>query len=234
MPLAPRARTDRASSSRIRAGIPPWWLAVLAALILVPVTLDVLHGGWLAHLDHSISRQMVRWDLRHRTVKPLIYAFTLFGQRGTVLGVSAPIVAYLCWRDRSPRPVVLYVVALIAIFVVVYAFKDATGRTAPPVDLLHTSAGESYPSGHLVNAAVLWWLLATIADRVPVPTWIRSTLTAVAWVAPIAVVVSMTLLDYHWISDFIAAICVAIVLRFGLILLIDRLYPRGVRPFAAP
>jgi membrane-associated phospholipid phosphatase len=201
---------------RYRLGTPPSWVAALALVLLVVVIFIVLRSGPLTDLDHDISRQMVRWDLRHTAAKPFIYAFTLFGQRGTVLGVGAPVVIFLCWRDRSPRILALYVLALLLIAGVVYGLKFATERTAPPTDALHVSSGASFPSGHLVNAMVLWWLLAACAQPVVIEAWIRQVLATVAWVGPVAVVVSMTLLDYHWLSDFIAAFAVGLILRWAL------------------
>jgi membrane-associated phospholipid phosphatase len=206
-------------------------VALAGLILLVLVLLDVLNSGWLTHLDHATSRQMVGWNLRDSTVKPFIYAFTLFGQRGTVLGVSGPIVLYLCWRDRSVRIAALYVLALVLIAVTVYGLKYATERTAPPTDALHVASGASFPSGHLVNATVLWWLVAVSARRVSVEDWIARTLVAIAWFAPVSVAVSMTLLDYHWVSDFAGALGLAVVLRYMISLVIQRASDR--RPRAA-
>jgi membrane-associated phospholipid phosphatase len=192
-------------------------------VVLVLVLLDVENSGLLTQLDHATSRQMLRWDLRHSAAKPFVYTFTLFGQRGTVLGVSAPIVLFLCWRDRSIRIAAAYVVALVAIAAVVYGLKYATERTAPPTDTLHVASGASFPSGHLVNATVLWWLLAVCALRVGVESWIARTLVVVAWIGPVSVVVSMTLLDYHWLTDFAGALGVGVALRYLLRWLLIRL-----------
>lgn len=203
-------------------GNPPIWLALVSVVVLVLVTIDVLHSGPLTHLDHVVSRQMVRWNLRHTNAKPVIYAFTLLGQRGTVVGVSGPVAFLLCWRERSIRPAALYVLALILIALVVYGMKFGTERTAPPLDSLHVSSGASFPSGHLVNASVLWWLIAAMAAMLGVANWMKTTLIVIAWTAPVAVVCSMTLLDYHWLSDFGGALCVGIVLRYSLGLLVPR------------
>jgi membrane-associated phospholipid phosphatase len=202
--------------SRYRTGTPPLWVAVLAALLLALIAVDLLHTRVLPGFDHAVSREMVRWNLRHSAAKPLIYAFTLFGQRGTVLGVTIPIVAFLCWRDRSIRIAAVYVLALVLIALTVYGLKDGTHRTAPPLDQLHVASGASFPSGHLVNATVLWWLVATCALTVPVEAWIQRTLVAIAWLAPLAVIASMTLLDYHWISDCAGALCLGVALRYVL------------------
>jgi membrane-associated phospholipid phosphatase len=218
LPTEYRAGSEpQLTPARVRAGDPPWWIALAAIVVLVAVTLDVLHTGRLTRVDHEVSREMVRWNLRHSAVKPLIYAFTLFGQRGTVLGVSGPVVLFLCWRARSIRPAVLYVLALVLIFVVVYGLKSWTERTAPPLDTLHVASGASYPSGHLVNAFVVWWLVAGLASHVPLELWARRLLAGIAWFGPVSVIISMTLLDYHWVTDFVGALCVGLFLRYALV-----------------
>ena len=192
-------------------GAPPWWVGAAAVVVLLLVTLDVLHHGALTSFDHATSRQMVRWDLRDRPVKPLIYVLTLFGQRATVLGVTIPLIAYLAWRSRSVDPVFRYGVALALMTAVVYAVKSVTGRTAPVVDLVH-AGGASYPSGHVCNSMLVWGLLWATARGVHAPGPLVRVLTVLRIVGPAAVVVGMTLLDYHWISDFLGGASIALIL----------------------
>jgi len=198
---------------RRRLGLIPIWLVLSALVVVVLTTLDVLHRGLLTSFDHDLSRQMVELNLHaHPWPKRLVYIFTLFGQRGTVLVLTIPLTAYLCWRSRSSDPVVRYVIALLALTAVVYGFKDGIGRTAPPVDLLHTSSGQSYPSGHLTNAILIWGLTWWCARRIEPGTVLTRVLAIVRIAGPISVVVAMTLLNYHWASDFVAAAGVGVVL----------------------
>jgi undecaprenyl-diphosphatase len=108
-----------------------------------------------------------------------------------------------------------YLLALLALTAAVYAFKDALHRTAPPVDVLHTADGASFPSGHLANAVLIWGLLWSCAHVSEVPSALTRVLSVVRIVGPVAVVVGMTLLDYHWISDFIAGACIGVILLAG-------------------
>jgi membrane-associated phospholipid phosphatase len=189
----------------------PVWLIVFALLILLLTSLDVANQGLLTDLDHAVGRQMVRWDLRHGWTKPLIYVLTLFGQRGTVLGVSIPLTGYLVWRQRSLEPLLRYAVALVLLTIAVYAIKDGLHRTAPPVDVVRTSAGASYPSGHIANAAIVWGTTWWSARQIDSEAMLTRVLNVVRWAGPVSVVIGMTLLNYHWISDFIAGACVAVV-----------------------
>ena len=213
MALSPRAALIRAAAARLRVGVVPVWLLLAVGVVLALTTLDVANHGMLTVIDHAVSRRMTHWDLRHRRWSlSLIYPLTLFGQRGTVLAVTIPTVAYLVWRSRSTDPGVRYLLALASLAGAVYAVKDLLHRTAPPTDLLHTAAGASYPSGHVANAVLVWatvWYSARAID----PDWVLTrALDLVRRVGPVAVMIGMTLLDYHWVSDFIAGACIATIL----------------------
>jgi membrane-associated phospholipid phosphatase len=201
---------------RLRFGPVPIWLVVLSAVVLVATTLDVANHGVLTTIDHAVSRRMVRLGVAHNVwAKRAIYVLTLFGQRGTVLVLTVPTVAYLVWRLRTIEPAVRYLLALPALTVAVYALKDTLHRTAPPVDMLHTADGASFPSGHLANAVLIWGVLWWCAHALGAPQPLTRVLGIVRVIGPISVVVAMTLLNYHWISDFIAGACVGVILLAG-------------------
>ncbi|MHA3703364.1 phosphatase PAP2 family protein [Jatrophihabitans sp. YIM 134969] len=194
--------------------IPPLWSVVAAVVVATAVTAVVLSGGFLLGWDHAISHVFRTWGVRDDPW-PLrfTYLLTLPGQRGTVLLISAPTVAWLVWRGRSVDPAIRYVAALVLLTVAVYALKAATGRDAPPVDGFHTATGASFPSGHVANAILVWGVVTFCAARVVgTPRWLRRTSRRVAWIGPVAVVVGMTILDYHWMTDFVVGACVGVVL----------------------
>ncbi|MBV9594456.1 MAG: phosphatase PAP2 family protein [Actinobacteria bacterium] len=182
-----------------------------AAVLFTIVTVDVVRRGALVTFDHDVSRTVTDWGTRRHKIKYAVYLLTLFGQRGTVLVVSIPTVAYVIWRTRSVDPVVRYVLALVLMTVVVYSMKYAVGRGAPPIDGLHIG-GESYPSGHVANAILVWGLMWYCVARVEVARQVRVVANLARVIGPISVVIGMTLLDYHWASDFLGGIGIGIVL----------------------
>jgi len=94
--------------------------------------------------------------------------------------------------------------------IAVYALKTAVTRPAPipgPHD-----ARDSYPSGHLPNAILVWGIVAWSAARAGAPAALTNVLRIVRAVGPPAVIVGMTLLDYHWFSDFIGGACIGVAL----------------------
>lgn len=189
---------------------------LLSLAVVAAVTADVLAGGLLTRLDHHLSH-LTRddWGLRYRSwPRRGLRLLTLFGQRGPILIVALPFAAWLAWRVRSIEPVARLVVALILLAGSVYALKYGIGRSAPPTDGLRVAGGQSFPSGHLANAVLVWGLVAWLAHRYAraVPARLIAALDVVRFAGPVLVVVGMTLLDYHWLTDFIAGAALGVVL----------------------
>jgi PAP2 superfamily len=184
----------------------------LATVVLVLTTIAVERGAVLVRIDDAVSGRMKDWSLRDSWAKPVIYVLTLPGQRGTVLVLSGLVVGYLWWRTRSVESLLRWLVALAAVAVVVYAFKAAVPRVAPSAVAGESAPNDSYPSGHVVNAIVIWGTLAWCAARAPAARWLPVALRLLAVLAPLAVIVGMTLLDYHWSTDFLAGLCIGVIL----------------------
>lgn len=185
-------------------------------MVAAAVTADVLAGGLLTRLDHQISHLTRNdWGLRFQTwPRRALRVLTLFGQRGPILVAAVPFAAWLAWRLRRPEPLLRLVAALAMLAVVVYAMKLGIGRSAPPVDALRTDSGQSFPSGHLANAVLVWGLLAWLGARHAgvVPHRLAVALDILRVAGPALVLVGMTLLDYHWLSDFVAGAAIGVVL----------------------
>src|SRR5579875_3864097 len=183
-----------------------WLCAVLLAGVAL-VTWDVLSYGPLTRLDwatHLYVEKHVRgawwW---------LCYAGSLMGNEWVLyvpLGLTSLIAA--AWH-RSLRP--LAVTAGVCIWLVLFIplFKIEVSRSWPRsgVDLMFYPGGSEFPSGHDVNAIVIWGLflelLASSSRRaarwLPVRTrrWLVVVATAAAGLGMVG-------LDYHWLSDVLA------------------------------
>lgn len=210
---------------------PAGWLAVLAVLVVGAVAADVLAGGLLTRLDHQVSHVMRDWGLRDMTwPRRGLRLLTFFGQRGPVLAVAIPLTGWIAWRARSMEPLARLAVALVLLTCCAYALKLGLRRDAPPVDGLGTGTGRSFPSGHLANSVLVWGLLAWLGarDAWATPACLRRALLIVRIAGPVLVVIGMTLLDYHWISDFVAGAALGVVLLWAATL------PWAARPSAEP
>lgn len=210
MPTEP---SSTAGEPVVPAGRPPWWTVALAAVVFIVVTADVWAGGWVSRLDVQISGRVGAWGLRHRTFPSLaLHPLVWFGQRGVILVVGFGVAGWIACRARTSEPVVRLVLALLAVAAVVYAGKYTVARPAPEQLAVGITRGASYPSGHLANAVLIWGLLDSLVRRWMAPAPVCRIIRVVRCIAPGAVLVGMSVLNYHWFSDFVGGAAAGVLL----------------------
>jgi membrane-associated phospholipid phosphatase len=210
-------------------------VVLVAAAILIAVSADVRWHGLFTQLDHRVGMRMLQWDLRDRPwPRRGLTVGLYFGQRGVALTAAVLFLGWLSWHYRTIEPMVRLFVGVAALVLVVYGFKWGLARAAP-VQYFHGhrgAVGASYPSGHVANAVLLWGLADVCAARWPVPVPLARLIRIGRWIGPFVIVVCMTLLNYHWLSDFAGGACVGVLLlalsvRPVWSTLTRRLAPRG-------
>lgn len=194
-------------------GRPPWWLLVLAALVTVGVTVNLLSRGWLERMDLRVSEVTSVWALRDSWAYWPIWVVTQIGGRVTILVVLAGLVGWLAVRQRTLVPLVRVVVALVLLTTVVYAFKWGTGRTAPafPGSFFYLD-GASYPSGHVANAVLMWGVARWQAVEFGLPPAVQRATWVLSVLGPVATGVAMVALDFHWVTDAVVGLSVGLLL----------------------
>ncbi len=212
------ARPD-ALLAKVAAAPTRFWVGCLFAVLFGWVTLDVLLTGPLVTFDHVVESWVVH-HIPHDVILTMRRWVVLPGQRlynVPPLGVLAVLAA---WRHRQLRPMAVPLAVMVFLAVVVPAMKIWTGRTNPLSGGDHLWAGGTeYPSGHEINAIVVWgmtFLLATTLSW-PVGRWLtarrRALLTTLMGVVVGgAVVIART----HWLSDVIASIFFSLPLLWAI------------------
>jgi membrane-associated phospholipid phosphatase len=220
---APGAPSAPSAEPPVGTGRPPWWLLSVAALVTVAVTTDLLTRGWLERMDLRVSEVVSRWDLRHSDGYWAVWVFTQAGGRGFLLLVLAGLVGWLWWRHRTLLPLARVLLALALLTAVVYAFKWGTGRTAPayPGSFFHRD-GDSYPSGHVANAVLMWGLARWQAVQFGLPARAQRLARGMGLLGPVATGAAMVALDFHWVTDAVVGAAVGILL-LGAVHLLDAL-----------
>jgi undecaprenyl-diphosphatase len=105
-------------------------------------------------------------------------------------------------------------VALALLSACVYAIKWGTGRTAPgfPGSFFFHEDGESFPSGHVANAVLMWGVARWQAVEYGLPVRVQRGFWWLAVVGPVATGVAMVSLDFHWVTDAVVGASVGIAL----------------------
>ncbi|MEO3754010.1 phosphatase PAP2 family protein [Streptomyces sp. B6B3] len=156
--------------------------------------------SWLVTLDWQLMlfRPYKQWPELHA----FLDYFVVLGQRGPTAVLIASWLAWRCWRQRTLRPLLVLVTALLLLNLSVGAAKIGMGREGPHYANVIGSnemwgAGDIFPSGHTANAVVTWGILAYLATT----PGARRTLSVVAAVFALGVGTTTVYLGTHWASD---------------------------------
>ncbi len=137
---------------------------------------------------------------------PVLHVLDRIGQRAVCLPILGVVTAWVAWRHRSLRPVLISVCAVVAVNLVVLILKLWLGRGAP---LEHRPAffidGQMYPSGHTSNVVAVYGTAAYLAARYgSVSKTVKTVIFAVMVVLAVVMTMTSLLLHWHWFTDLIA------------------------------
>jgi membrane-associated phospholipid phosphatase len=199
------------------------WAAVLFAGFLV-VTQQVYTYGPLVAYDKEINSQP----------KPQFEGFSGFillrlddlGARWLTSLVLLIAAAFIAYKFKTKRPLILAAISLLLLHLIVGAVKLLLGRTKPRdgFDLLH-AGGMAYPSGHASNVVLGWGLLAYLIYRYAKVDRYQGRLASAAVVLISLVVCTVSLIRHtHWFTDLLGGVFVGSALLVTVIA-IDRYVP---------
>ena len=199
------------------------WAAVLFSGFIV-VTQQVYTYGPLVAYDKEINSQP----------KPQFEGFSGFillrlddlGARWLTSLVLLIAAAFIGYKFKTKRPLILAAISLLLLHLIVGAVKLLLGRTKPRdgFDLLH-AGGMAYPSGHASNVVLGWGLLAYLIYRYAKVDRYQGRLASAAVVLISVVVCAVSLIRHtHWFTDLLGGLFVGSALLVTVIA-IDRYVP---------
>jgi undecaprenyl-diphosphatase len=189
------------------------WLALLAGAIVLSV-LAGLHSRLPGDLDIA---EWVQGSLfPGMGVSRLVRAV---GSTEVVLatgGVVAVVLWLMGWRHQA----VLLALGLVVLPFLQHGLKQVVDRPRPTPDLVELRAGfssPSFPSGHVMSAALLYGLLLYLSLRIALPSVLR--LALIGWCAFMLVVSgpANVYVGVHWPSDVVGGYVWAAVLLLPLV-----------------
>ncbi|MCJ7810768.1 MAG: phosphatase PAP2 family protein [Dehalococcoidia bacterium] len=189
------------------------WLALLAGAIVLSV-LAGLHSRLPGDVDIT---EWVQGSLfPGMGVSRLVRAV---GSTEVVLGTGA-VVAVALWLMGWRRQALLLALGLVVLPFLQHGLKQLVDRPRPTPDLVELRAGcssPSFPSGHVMSAALLYGTLLYLSLRIALPSVLR--LALLGWCAFMLVVSgpANVYVGVHWPSDVVGGYAWAAVLLLPLV-----------------
>ena len=201
------ARFHQRAYRYVRA-LPVRTLVLIMVGAYAVLTAAVVLGSPFDAIDHAAAA--ANFDHRYPTASRWLLHYVIVGQRGPSSHVAFVYLAYRALRQRSWRPLILFVTALTMLNVIVGSVKLATGRLGPALTTRPRAVfdgGDIFPSGHTANAVVIFGVLAVVAIKH------RRAMIALAVFVSFTVGLSAIFLETHWVTDVLGGwIAGAIVL----------------------
>lgn len=196
-----------------------WWpeVALLAGFVALTVALV---RGQLLTLDIAVAD----WATAHRPawLYWVLRVLNYLGQGGQVLTpVALVLTGLFFWRTRSWLALLPFAAGFVSTYVTIGPLKIWLDRAAPAFqgpdrEILFNPAASgkyamSYPSGHVANAIIWYFVLALLVAmllRRPLSTSEQVLLRAVP---PAIVFVTTTWTAFHWITDSVAGLLLGLL-----------------------
>ncbi|UJH70355.1 phosphatase PAP2 family protein [Ornithinimicrobium sp. INDO-MA30-4] len=138
----------------------------------------------------------------------LAEATTFLGSTLALVPLSLALVGWLSYQRRWQMATLVTICMLTSLTLTV-VLKNAVGRARPSADTLigAMNTGFSFPSGHTLNGATFFGLLAgviVVFAREAGNRALAISAPAICAVVALAIGLSRIYLGYHWLSDVLA------------------------------
>lgn len=201
-------------------------LAVAFQVLTVAVSL-----GWFNKPDHDVQQAFATiWE---PPLHPLFQAIAILGGIEVTTLIMVGLVVYL-WRRGFPADALVFVAFLASeLFEILYKSNLTHPGPAPSIahddgpsisDILKPAAGlhNSFPSGHMVRAVLVYGLLAFAIRRLAPWPWARNLALPLAIVLIVVLAFDRLYLEVHWESDVLGGILLGAIALLSATVWLDR------------
>ena len=201
--------------------------AVIGILVMLDMVLGLVVSNAVSNLDVSVRNLL--GELRSAPGDSVMVAITMLGDDFVVAAVGVAVVMWLFakkdWQIATATGLVLVISRLL-----VFGLKELTSRPRPVPELpFNAFDAHSFPSSHVVMAAVVYGVVATLASQ-SMGRWSKAVISASISLIVISVGFSRLYLGAHWTSDVLGGFLLGGVLLAGFAVLIEAIPRRRIKP----
>lgn len=192
----------------------------IGSLLFISLVFQVMNNFGIVNLDHAAQQ----WFVSIRT--PFMTTFNtalavIFGPVSLPIIIFVITILWIIFAKHAWRPLILAGFMGLGV-VLIQIITRLVQRHRPPIDLMLFGQDTTYsfPSGHVSGTADFFLLMSyLIISRKPTRGRI-ATAIVIATIGIFSQVFSRLYLGYHWLSDTLASICLAMII-LGIVMALD-------------
>lgn len=179
-------------------------LAIMGVLLFAGLAGSVTQGATQT-FDDSVMRWVGAHPLRE-TLQPIMVEITMLGTGSVVMAIVA-VAGLFLWLTRHKHSALLLLVSTFVGILLNNLLKMGFSRERPQFFDWGTHAmTSSFPSGHAMSAATVYFTVAYLAARLQRKRWARLATLLVALVIVLLIAMSRVYLGVHYPSDVAAGV----------------------------
>ncbi len=200
------------SPSRMVLGRPRVAVTLLVALLALALAARIDHSRLLLHFDQPIERFVIAH--RGGALDGIFRHISFFGSTNVVL-IGGGLLALLALpKCRLASAFIVTATLIRPLFE--FTLKVAVDRQRPQLSQLVHGAGPSFPSGHVLAASVLWFMVPLVVTLYVPSRRVWWATTAFSVVAVFLIGCSRVYLGVHWPTDVLGGFIAGTLLLAGL------------------
>jgi membrane-associated phospholipid phosphatase len=185
-----------------------WQLVSYAVVVVAAVTAFLAVLASIGEHDYLASwdQPILLFAVAHRTAALTLFftAVTNIGSGVGLFAIAAAVCALVCWRRRSAWPAILVLVTVLGSVAFNNSVKNLVHRDRPSAGYwLAQPGGYAYPSGHAMNSAATYGILAYVTFQLVSALWAKIAIVVTSTVLALAIGASRIYLGVHWFTDVI-------------------------------
>lgn len=172
-----------------------------------------------ALLAHEVVGEKEDWFdtqafnfFRSRSTPGMIAVFnriTFLGSTTFLFPVYAVVILFLFFRKRWEDAIHVTLLVLITTLSI-DILKAVFARQRPDLPLIRELSDYSFPSGHAVQSFVFCCVMVWLLWKTSLHKWLKTVASILLVLLAITIAISRIVLRYHYASDVLAGICVAL------------------------
>jgi undecaprenyl-diphosphatase len=208
----------------------PRLLATVALSVAFVAMTIAITAGMFTALDHQVAEEM--HSLWQESLHPLFQVIAELGGLELTSVLMLGLFIYL-WRGGFGADVFV-VIAFAGAVGLEILYKSLLFHPGPPLSLSHSDGpsvsgllegrvvGNSFPSGHMVRAVIVYGLLAFVIRSLTPSRLVRVLVAPVAIAVIVLVAFDRLYLDVHWESDVIGGLLLGGIALLAATVWLDR------------